>query len=223
MTNKERQLVIPGEIIAEGDEILPGENVKKEDGKIIALKYGLAEVSENLAKVLPVSGVFNPRRGNVVIGEIVMLTSAGWVIDIGTAENAFLSIMEVPRYVDKNNLKEVYDLGDTMLAKIWNIGGRGVDLSIKMREFGRLSDGFTFKVNAHKTPRIIGKDGSMIKLIKENTQCDVSVGQNGIVWVSGETIEKELFAKKAILYVEENAQKSGLTEEVTKWFEENKQ
>jgi exosome complex component RRP4 len=219
---EERQLVVPGEVIAKGDDFLPGENTKKENGQVIALRYGLSEVSENIAKVIPVSGVYQARRGNVVIGEVVGLTSAGWLVDIGVAENAFLSIMEVPRYVDKNALHEVMDIGDAVIAKIWNMGSRGIDLSVKMRGFGKLNDGVIFEVNCNKIPRIIGKEGSMINLIKDATGCNISVGQNGLIWIKGETIDSELFARKAIKYVEENATKEGLTDAVIKWLEENK-
>lgn len=219
---EERQLVVPGEVVAKGDDFLPGENTKKEDGQIIALRYGLSDISENIVKVIAVSGVYQARRGNVVIGEVVGLTSAGWLVDIGVAENAFLSIMEVPRYVDKNALHEVLNIGDAVIAKIWNMGSRGIDLSVKMRGFGKLHDGMIFEVNCNKIPRIIGKEGSMINLIKENTGCNISVGQNGWIWIKGESVDMELFARKAIKYVEANATKEGLTDEVIKWFEENK-
>jgi len=216
---KNRQIIIPGEIIAEGDDLLPGEGTRKEDGKIIAKIYGLSERNENLIRIIPITGVYHPKRGNTVIGEVIGLTGNGWLIDVGYAENAFLSLMEVPRYVDKNAMKEVFDIGDIILAKIWSIGGRGIDLSVKLRGFGKLHDGMIFEVNANKTPRIIGKEGSMVTLIKDKTGCNISVGQNGLVWVKGETIEKELLARKAVKYIEENSAKEGLTEEIPAWFE----
>jgi exosome complex component RRP4 len=114
------------------------------------------------------------------------------------------------------------DIGDAVLAKIWNIGGRGIDLSVKLRGFGKLYEGIIFSVNPHKIPRIIGKEGSMIKLIKDETGCNISVGQNGLIWIKGDSIDKEIFAKNAVLFVEENATKEGLTDEVTKWLGENK-
>ena len=63
----------------------------------------------------------------------------------------------------------------------------------------------------------------MINLIKDATTYNISVGQNGLIWIKGETLDKEIFAKRAILYVEENATKEGLTDSVTKWLGENKQ
>ena len=62
----------------------------------------------------------------------------------------------------------------------------------------------------------------MIKIIKDNTGCDITVGQNGFVLVKGPDIDSELHAKKAINFVTENSFLSGLTEEITKWFTENK-
>ncbi len=217
-----RTVVIPGEEIVKGDDYLPGDGTEKRGDSIVALKFGLAEESNKLVKIIPLSGVYSPRRGNVVIGKVENITFNGWVIDIGAAERAFLSLKEVPRFVDQNNLDEIMSIGDMAVVKIWSINTRGVDLSIKSRGLGKIDEGMIINVNPHKVPRIIGKEGSMIKLIKDNTGCNVTVGQNGIVWIKGDKIEDELFAKKAILFVCEKSFVSGLTDEVEKWFKENK-
>lgn len=219
----DRKIVIPGEVIAKGDDFLLGEGTKKNsNGDIIALRYGLSEESNKLVKVIPLSGVYRPRRGNVVIGKVGNLTFNGWVIDIGCPESTFLSVNEVPRYVNKDALGEVMEIGNMMVAKIWAINKRGIDLSIKSRGLGKIEEGIIFRVNPNKVPRIIGKEGSMINLIKDNTGCNITVGQNGIIWVKGDKIENELFSKKAILYVAEKSIMSGLTDEVKSWFEKNK-
>jgi exosome complex component RRP4 len=217
-----RKVVIPGEVIVSGENYLPGDGTEKQGDNIIALKYGLGEEMNNLVKVIPLSGVYSPRRGNSVIGKVESIFSSGWFIDIGAPDNAFLSLMEVPRYVNKDAMKDVFDVGDTVAAKIWNISGRGIDLTVKSRELGKLSEGLIFEVNSNKVPRIIGKEGSMVNIIKDETGCNIMVGQNGVVWVKGDSIEKELFAKEAVLFVAENSFIEGLTEEIKKWFEEKK-
>jgi len=217
-----RKIVIPGEIIETGEDFLPGENTEKQGDNIIALRYGLAEEQNKLIKVIALSGTYVPRRGNVVIGTVSMITGNGWVIDIGGANNGFLPVSEVPRYVNKNALREVMDIGDTVVAKIWSMGGRGIDLSIKMRGFGRVDEGIIMEMTPNKVPRVIGKEGSMINLIKENTDCNITVGQNGYVLIKGDKIENELLARRAIDFIVEKSYISGLTEEVTKWFNENK-
>jgi exosome complex component RRP4 len=220
--NGVRKIVVPGETIFEGADYLPGEGTDKQGDAIVAMKYGLAEEFNGLVKVIPLSGIYQPRRGNVVIGKVEMVTFRGWVINIGTADNGFLPLTEVPRFVAKDRLDEVMTIGEMVVVKLWNVSKQGIDLSIKSRGLGRLDDGMIVEVNPHKVPRIIGKEGSMINLIKENTGCDITVGQNGLIWVKGDKIDDELFAKKAINFVCEKSYVSGLTEEVTKWFEENK-
>jgi len=219
----DRKLVIPGEVIVKGEEYLPGEGTEKRDGNIVSNIYGLSEESKDLVKVIPLSGVYRARRGNVVIGKVENLTFNGWVINIDTAENAFLPLSEVPTFVNKGNLEEVLDMGDMVVAKIRDVGKRNVDLTIKAgRGFGRIEGGMIIKVNSSKVPRIIGKEGSMVNLIKQETGCNITIGQNGLIWVSGDKIDNELFAKKAILFVTERSYIEGLTDELKKWFKENK-
>src|SRR4030042_4779929 len=141
MTEHKRTVVIPGETILEGENYLPGDGTEKQGKKIVALRYGLAEETNRLIKVIPLSGVYQPRRGNVVIGKVNLLTFNGWVIDIGTAENAFLPLTETPRYVPKDRLDEVMKIGDIAVVKIFGINGRGIDLTIKSRGLGKIEEG----------------------------------------------------------------------------------
>jgi exosome complex component RRP4 len=218
----DRQIVIPGEIIFKGD-YLPGEGTEKRGDGIVAIRYGLVEETNKLVKVIPLSGVYQPRRGNVVIGKVENVTFNGWVIDINTADGAFLSLMEVPRYVNKDDLKEVMDIGDMVCAKIYSMNKRGIDLTLQSKGLGRIDDGIIISVNPNKVPRVIGKEGSMISLIKDETKCRITVGQNGFISIEGDKIEDELFAKKAILYIAENSFMPGLTDEMKNWFEKNRE
>ena len=220
--HSERKVVIPGEVIFKGEDYLPGEGTEKRGDEIVAIKYGLAEESNGLVKVISLSGVYQPRRGNVVIGKVENLTFYGWVIDIDSPEGAFLPLQEVPGFVSKDGLAEIMDIGDMVAAKIIGIGGRGIDLTIKLRGLGKIEDGLIIKINSNKVPRVIGKEGSMINLIKEESGCNVTVGQNGLIWIKGNMIEDELLVKKAIMFITEKSFTSGLTEEVKEWFEGEK-
>ena len=219
----DRKVVIPGEIIVEGEEYLPGEGTEKRDNKIYSLKYGLAEDNNKLIKVIAISGIYEPRRGNIIIGKVENITFNGWVVDIGTSQNGFLSLMEVPRFVNKDSLEDVFEIGDIMVAKIEVINKRGIDLTIKGKGLGKVEQGILFEVNSNRVPRVIGKEGSMIKLIKDETGCNITVGQNGIILLEGEKIEDELIAKQAIEHIAERPFISGLTEEVEKWIKKLKE
>ena len=220
--DQQRRIVIPGEVIFNQDDYLPGDGTEKRPEGIVALRFGLADEQNKLVKVIPLSGVYQPRRGNVVVGRVENITFNGWVMDIGSAESTFLSINEIPRFVNKDALEDVMEIGDMIVAKIFSINRRGVDLTVKGRGLGKIDDGIIVNINSNKVPRIIGKEGSMISLIKEETGCNITVGQNGLVWIKGDQIEKELQAKEAMMFISERPFVRGLTEEVKKWFDKNK-
>ncbi len=215
-----RKIVVPGETIVQGENFLPGDGTRREGQNILANRYGLAETDNKLIRVIPLSGAYVPRRGNVVIGTVANVNFKGWLIDYGGSNEGFLNVAEVPRYVGKGELRDCFDFGDVIYASIWGTDGGNLDLSVKQRGFGRLDGGQLVKVNPHKVPRIIGKEGSMINLIIDATDCEVIVAHNGIVWLSSEKMENETNARKIIEFICENSTISGLTEKVEKFIKE---
>ncbi len=221
--NKEkRELVIPGEVVATGKDYLPGEWTKREGQEIIALRFGLADKSGRLAKIIPLSGTYMPRKGNVVIGKVADITFNGWLMDIDAPYPSFLSLTECSKFVNKNDLSECYDIGDMIAVKIQFVKRKGIDLTAKGKNLGKLEDGMIIKINSNKVPRVIGKEGSMINLIKTESNCDITVGQNGIIWIRGRGVEDELFAEEAITFVTEKSFIEGLTDKTKEWLEKNK-
>jgi exosome complex component RRP4 len=132
-----------------------------------------------------------------------------------------MPIDESPRFINKSEMDQFLAIGDIVSAKIWGIKAKGMDLTLKGKGLGKLEGGFTFKVSPNRVPRIIGKEGSMINLIKERTNTNISVGQNGWVWVRGDTLDNEVRARKAIEFVTDKAYIEGLTEKMEAWFEKN--
>ena len=228
MTAKEktekREIVIPGEIIAEGDDFLPGDWTVKEGKNIASIRFGIVEKADRLVKVIPLSGVYIPRRGNIVIGEVTDLAMSGWMVDIGGPYSAFLALRECPGFIEESEMENVYAIGDLLVVKISDVKRTAVDLTMKHREkgLGKIKDGLVIKVNPHRVPRIIGKEGSMITLIKDATNCMITVGQNGLIWIKGENSDDQNFAKEAIDFIAENTVSEGLTEKVEQWIKDNK-
>ncbi|MEK6872692.1 MAG: exosome complex RNA-binding protein Rrp4 [Nanoarchaeota archaeon] len=214
---QERKLVIPGELIVSGEDYLPGEFTRKENDDIIANRYGLAEINGRVVRIIPVSGVFEPRRGNTVIGRIEDITFNGWLVNIGGPYSAFLPIAECPRFIDKNNIEEFAGVGDMLNSKIFGVKKGGIDLTLRSRGLGILEGGRIIKINPHKVPRVIGKEGSMINLIKNKTKTEINVGQNGIIWLNGE-IEGEKKAEEAINLIAQEATHERLTEKIEEFL-----
>ncbi len=219
---KPRKIVIPGETIVSGLNYLPGEGTRRDGNNIVASRFGLEDESGRLIRVIPLSGIYMPRRGNVVLGQVLDVTFNGWIMDINAPYQSFLPLMECPRHFNKYDLTENIAIGDMVCCKVSSVKPRGVDLTIKSRGLGKIEEGMIIHINSNKVPRVIGKEGSMINLIKTDTNCDIIVGQNGVIWVKGNNVSDELFAKEAITYVTEKSFVEGLTDKMKEWLEKHK-
>jgi exosome complex component RRP4 len=218
---KNKDLVVPGEVLVEGMEYLPSGNVFREDDKIIANTIGLVSIDNRVVKLIPLTGYYTPRRDDVVIGKVANITFSGWMIDIGHSSLAMLSLKEATNeFIDKKaDLSKYYNFNDIVVARIVSVTKDGTsDLSMKGPGLMKLNNGRVLNVTSSKVPRIIGKQGSMISMIKEKTGCAITVGQNGKVWVFSEDPKNELKAVEAIRLIENDAARDGLTEKVEKFL-----
>ena len=170
---KKRKVVVPGEVIVSGEDFLPGEGARREGNDVVALRFGLAEEAGRMIKVIAITGAFIPRRNNVIIGRVTDITFHGWLVDIDSASSGFLPLEESPRFVNKNEMNQFLAIGDVIAAKIWSVKSKGIDLALQGKGLGKLEGGFIFRVIPNRVPRIIGREGSMINLIKDKTKCKI--------------------------------------------------
>jgi len=216
-----RKVVVPGEIIISGEDYLPGEGTRRDGKDVIASRFGLAEEMGKVVRVISIFGAFIPRRNNVVIGRVSDINFSGWMIDVDSSSSGFLSLEECPRFINRHEMDQYLAIGDVVSAKIFGVKSKGLDLSLKGRGLGKLEGGFVFRITPSRVPRVIGREGSMIGLIKEKTGCNITVGQNGWIWINGPDFDSQIKARNAIEMVAEKVHVSGLTELMEKWFEEN--
>ncbi len=219
---KNKDIVVPGEELAIGIDYLPAGGVFREKDKIIALQVGLVNISGHLIKLIPLSGKYFPKKGDIVIGRVTDISFYGWRVDIGCAYEANLSIKEaVSDYIDKRaDLSQYYNYGEIIAAEIIHVSGsKIIDLTTNGPSLRKLKGGKIIEVSPSKVPRIIGKQGSMINLIKEKTDCKITVGQNGIIWISGTNPKKEMIATEVIHKINEEAHIDGLTDKIQKFLD----
>ncbi|UCD20639.1 MAG: RNA-binding protein [archaeon] len=221
-TDKKRTIVVPGEVIASGKEFLPGDGTRREGKDIIALKFGLLEKSDKLVKVIPLSGAYIPRTGNTVIGQVTDLTFNGWFIDVGAPHLGFLPVAECAGYINKKDLAEHYAIGDTLVCKVRATRTKSVELTMKDQTCKKLNGGFLMSVNPTRVPRVIGRAGSMVSTIKNETGCSIIVGQNGMIWIKGRDIQSEMLARDAITLIVEKPFIDGLTDQVKDFLNKRK-
>lgn len=214
---KERDIVVPGEIIAEGMGFLPSKHVYREENRLIASRTGVIEIEGNVVKLMPLSGIYLPKFGDTIIGEVGDILMSGWRLETYSPYSAVLSLKEATSaYIPKGaDLTKYFAIGEHVATKVVNVTSQNlVDVTMNGPGLRKLKDGRLIRVNPYKVPRIIGKSGSMISMIKEATNCRIVVGQNGVIWIEGSP-KDELVAVKAIEYIEREAHTSGLTERVS--------
>jgi len=220
-----RQIVTPGDLVAEGNYIA-GENTFKENMKLYATRVGLVEYAERKVSVVALKAFYNPITGDTVIGKVTDLTMAGWIIDIDAPYPALLrasDVMERSYRPQKNELSSIFDVGDLVIAKIVSCD-RTRDPLLTVREpgLGKITRGQIVKITPTKIPRVIGRKGSMVSMIKRETGCHILLGQNGLALINGKNPEDELLAVMAIRKIEKESHTSGLTDRVSKMLKKEK-
>ena len=216
MMNEVRDIVVPGEVLGDAKEKRIGYGTFVEDGKIISKFLGIKKDSNEYLSVVPLSGVYIPRMEDRIIGFITDVEKAGWLVDINSPWQAFLPLSEgVDEFIDfkRTDISKFYDAGDVIYAQVADTKRGDVQLTMRTPIARKLKGGITIKITPSKVPRLIGKEGSMINTVKEKTGTIIRVGQNGVVWISGEKVEKAI---KAIKMIDEKAHIIGLTDEITK-------
>ncbi len=211
-----KQVVAPGELLAEGDHLL-GDNSYRIGNQIFSACIGLVEVDGNRVFVVPLKGGYIPREGDLVGGRIVDIGLSGWQVDILAPYQAMLPASETPgpRGPRRRDLSATFDVGDMVLAQILAFDRtRDPLLTIKGPGLGKVTTGRVVEISAAKIPRLIGRKGSMISMLKRETGCQITVGQNGVALVWGKAPENERVAVEAIYIVEREAHTRGLTDRI---------
>ncbi|HLC80589.1 MAG TPA: exosome complex RNA-binding protein Rrp4 [Candidatus Nanoarchaeia archaeon] len=214
---KEKEIVIPGEVVADGDS-KPSYGTYKDGDKLYSAFLGLVETNEGYVKIIPLSGCYLPKVDDKIIGRVIDILMTGWRMDTNSAYSAVLSVKEfaTSRYGGReDDLSRLIAIGEYVYVRIIKVTSQNlIDLSTAEPGLGKLKGGRVITINSHKVPRVIGKKGSMVTLIKEKTGADIKVGQNGVIWIRAENLDAELKAEQAIRLIEEKAHTEGLTQTV---------
>jgi len=210
----EKDFVVPGDEIVKSMEYVPGRNCFREGELILSKRTGLVSVNNRVLSVIPLSGIYISRVGDMVIGKVEDIQSNGWLLDIQAPYQAFLPLSGVREFIDtsKTSLSSVFGVGDYIYAKVSTSNGDSLQLSMQDNMCRKFRSGQIIKISPVKVPRLIGKHGSMINLIKDSTGCRINAGQNGLIWIEG---EKEDMAKRAIKMVESESHTEGLTDKIS--------
>ena len=174
----DRQLVLPGDLL--GDHVRGGNGTYTEGGRVFSACLGIRSSRDGFVSVIPLSGRYIPKKGDFIVGKVAELTPSAWVIDLNSPYVAPLPGSETPWDAQFGEAKKYMTVGDTVLVEIRDINEIGrVSVTMIGPNLRKLEGGQTIDVDATKVPRLIGRGGSMIGLLKRLTRCNMIVGQNG--------------------------------------------
>jgi len=221
----DKQLVTPGDLLADG-EYIGGENTFQEKDKIYAARIGLASILGKRVYVVALKGCYMPQIGDPVVGKVIEVEMSGWSVDIGSPYTAMLFVSEAldkPFNPRRDELTKYFTVGDIILAKVISLDRTNNPiLTVRGAGLGKMTRGYLVSIASVKIPRLIGRKGSMINMIKRETGCSIIVGQNGRIIVSGRKPEDETLAISAIHMIDREAHTSGLTDRIAEFFKEKK-
>lgn len=212
-----RRVVLPGEFIDKKVGRKIGRGAYFEGDNVFSKVLGVPRVKRNEISVIPLSGVYIPSVNDRVIGVITQVEISGWVVDINSAYDAFLPVSEgTDEFIDmsRTDLSRFFDIGDVIFCKVSKVTkNKTVRVSMMSRGARKLYGGIIIKVTPSKIPRIIGRGGSMVNLIREKTNCVIYTGQNGVVWIRGDNKDRAI---EGILTIEKESHTVGLTDRIEK-------
>ena len=215
-----RKQVIPGDVIASGDYRY-GSYIEKRGSDYVALRIGLAEVSRDGVKLIPLTGPYIPHVDDQVVGKVIDMSGFGWEIDINSSFFGYLPASFVfgrDFSPATHDLSSKFKVGDLLLCKIEAFDrSRDPQISVRGPGLGKVPRGEIVKISPTKVPRLIGRKGYMVNMISAQTGCELKVGQNGLVVVSGPP-EGIVKAASAIRMIEEEAHLADLTTKVQNYL-----
>jgi exosome complex component RRP4 len=216
-----RRIVLPGDLLATNPKVA-GYGTYIENGKVYSKILGLFDKSDMGVRVIPLKGKYIPSVGDVLVGIVREVTSNGWAIDIHSHYPAFLPLAENPEFKPGKKINDVLDIGDVVIAKVLSIDPRlKVTLTMKEKVCRPVRFGRIVAINPARVPRVIGKKGSMIKTLKSELGIQMIVGQNGLIWLSGNS-SKVSIAEEAIYMIEDEAHTEGLTDRIIEFIKRRK-
>ncbi|MCD6468368.1 MAG: RNA-binding protein [Thermoplasmata archaeon] len=214
MKKEVRDVVLPSQLLGDTKKLKAGPGTFVENNKIYAETLGIRHIRDNTVSVSPLKGFYQPHTGDIVIGVVEEVGTSMWLVDINAIYPALLHVNEVPWHVEFGDTARYLNYGDVVLAKMLpSSESDRLQITLKDRTLHKINGGMIIEVEPTKIPRVIGKKGSMIAMLKKYTNCRIFVGKNGRIWVEGNP-NAILKIEKAIRLIEREAHTYGLTDRI---------
>ncbi len=217
----DRKVVVPGDLLSE-DAKRSGEGTYVKNGSVYSLLYGLANFRDKI-NVIPLAGKYVPGPGDNVIGVVKDITFSNWIVDINSPYDGLLHISEFPNRIESDEMSKHLRIGSSIMTRVTDVDPTmKVELTLDDKKLGRITAGQVIEISHTRVPRLIGKGGSMISMLKKEVNCNIFVGQNGRIWIDGSAEDIDL-ALKTITLIEREAHTNGLTDRIVDFLKAEKE
>lgn len=215
---KHRDIVTPGDLLAKGRFRIGSNIVKVGEDSYYATVVGSFEVQNGMLNVRALKGPYIPRRGDKVIGRVVDISMGSWSVDIRSPYEATLPAARFSTKINPvlEDIRKHLKVGDYVYAEVAEFDRFKppvLDAS-SSREFGPIRQGVVVAIEPARVPRLIGRNGSMIKLLNKELDANIVVAQNGYVWIRANSSTTINNAVRIIKMIEAEAHTVGLTSRV---------
>lgn len=193
-----KKIIVPGEVVFDSPKRVEGTFI--ENGKTFASTISV--MRDN--KFIPLKGKYLPKVGDLIVGIVKEEKFSGYVIDINSPYEGQLSARES---------RETFELADILSAEIIEVNEVHEAVLGRPR---RLWDGEILDIEPVKVPRVIGRNASMLNILRQYTKSDIIIGKNGRIYLKGGDVA---LATLTILKICREAHLSGLTDRITAFLE----
>ncbi len=224
---QQKDIVLPGDLIAEGPVEYSTMFIYKEEEKHYASVPGFIEIKNNRIYLTPIEQAYVPRVNDVVIGIVTDIGNTYWMVDLNSPYEGQLPLNETPlkqTHTLGDALRKYLDIGDYVIVKIIAFDrNRDPLLSLKGRDLGKITGGKIVEVKLSKIAWILGKKKSMIEAIAKETGTNIMVTNNGRIWITGKDGVVEDIAVLAIKRIEKTGFKPPTIKEMIEFIRAEKE
>jgi exosome complex component RRP4 len=180
-----------------------GEHVYLQNGAVYSDALGVCRIEPNEVSVVPLRGRYVPQVNDIIVGIVQMEIYSGYLIDVNAVGPAFVS---------KKELRDPLQVGAIVSAKVMSLNEtRDIEIGFVRVFYG----GTVLSLSASKVPRMIGKNGSMLEVLKNGTGCNLMIGRNGYAWVKGGDMN---LLQVALARIDDESHHANLTNRMTEFL-----
>lgn len=188
LAGAEPRLVTPGQVVGPVTGKRTGTGTFTKGEEIIATRLGWVRENSGVVSVDPVNTFYLPRSGDLVVGIVESVRNNLWFAEINGAFNGLLPMSLAPWKVEFGAARQHMDVGDCILARVQEVDEtHNVVLTMKGVGLRKLNDGVVVELAPHHVERFSNSSNDLLKKLRDASDCRIIPGQNGRVWVDGDS------------------------------------